>query len=155
MHPRCITGFGIFYSATSQNTVAVLRKAIKSFGTPGQILSDNGAQFTSRNRGVPAKGWKSALFEEEALERGIILINSRPHHPQTNGKIERFFRTLEDELVHFKTVGEFIDFYNEDRLHFSLDIENCQVPLMAFKAKKVPDAIRKSNQKWMEVDMND
>ncbi len=53
---RCITGFGIFDSATSQNTVAVLRKTIKSFGTPGQILSDNGAQFTSRNRGIPAKG---------------------------------------------------------------------------------------------------
>ncbi len=53
---RCITGFGLFDSATSQNTVAVLRKAIKSFGTPDQILSDNGAQFTSRNRGIPAKG---------------------------------------------------------------------------------------------------
>ncbi len=95
------------------------------------------------------------MFEEEALERSIALIDSRSHHPQANGKIERFFRTLEDELVHFKTVGKFIDFYNEDRLHFSLDIENCQVPLMAFKAKKVPDAIRKSNQKWMEADMND
>ncbi len=106
---------------------------------------------------LPRDGSPPTLFESEALERCIVLIDSRSHHhhPQTNGKIERFFKTLEDEIVHFKTMEEFIDFYNEDRLHFSLDIENCQMLLMAFKAKKVPDAIRKNNQKWMEADMND
>ena len=39
-----------------------------------------------------------ALFESELLSLDIGLINSRPYHPQTNGKLERFHRSLEDEI---------------------------------------------------------
>ena len=42
---RCVTGFGIFQDATSENAVLVLRDAVKYFGNPGQILSDNGCMF--------------------------------------------------------------------------------------------------------------
>ena len=62
------------------------------------------------------------LFENELLERNIVLLNSRPHHPQTNGKLERWFRTLEKELTHFESIDEFIEFYNERRTHWSLDM---------------------------------
>ena len=152
---RCITGFGVFQHATSENSALVLRKAIKSFGTPAQILSDNGTQFTSTRRHTPTHRWTPTVFEEELLDSDIVLINSRPHHPQTNGKLERFFRTLEDELHHFDSIASFMQYYNEDRLHFSLDIHNRQTPLRAFSDKIATKSIRKSNPKWMEVDVND
>ena len=71
------------------------------------------------------------LFEDELLEYGIVLINSRPYHPQTNGKLERFFRTLEEELSYYDSMDEYIGYYNEKRLYFSLDIDHGQSPLMA------------------------
>ena len=153
---RCIVGAGVFKEATSENAVQVLRDAIARFGTPATILSDNGSCFVGRSgRRTPTKSWRPTVFEAELLDRGIELINSRPHHPQTNGKLERFHRTLEEELQHFDSLSEYIEFYNEKRLHWSLDIDNGEVPLLAFHNKKVPDAIRNSDTNWMERDIND
>ena len=47
------------------------------------------------------------------------------------------------------------DYYNESRLHFSLDIDNYETPQMAFRNKRVIEAIRKGNLKWMEKDACD
>ena len=44
------------------------------------------------------------------------------HHPQTNGKIERFFRSVEDEICHYESMSAYIEYYNENRLHFALDM---------------------------------
>ena len=74
------------------------------------------------------------MFESELLDHGIELINARPYHPQTNGKLERFRRTLEEELHHF------------GRRHWSLDIDNGETPLQAFHNKKVPDATGKTTR---------
>ena len=89
---RCIVAARVFTEATSENAVAVLRDAIGRFGTPATILSDNGRCFNGgRNKKkVPRGTWKPTAFEAELLDRGIELINSRPYHPQTNGKLERF-----------------------------------------------------------------
>lgn len=45
-----------------------------------------------------------------------------------------------------------MEFYNEQRTHFSLDMKHAEAPLMAFHNKKVPDEIMKSTPKWMEED---
>ncbi len=95
---RCITGAALFEHATSENAVMTLRLAIERFGTPASILSDNGSCFVGQNgrKKAASKGgtgmgtWQPTLFEEELLTRDIILINTRPYHPQTNGKLERF-----------------------------------------------------------------
>ena len=98
----------LFTEATSENAVSVLRKAIREFGAPATILlSDNGACFADRGRGKDYskthKGrWKPTAFDAELLNRGIEMINSRPyHHPQTNGKLERFHQSsIENEIWH-------------------------------------------------------
>ncbi len=155
---RCIVASQVFTQATSENAVAVLRKAIGCFGTPATILSDNGSCFVGRGgrrKVPPAKSWKPTAFEAELLDRGIELINSRPHHPQTNGKLERFHRTVEDELWHYESLSAYMEYYNGERLHFSLDIDNYQTPLMAFSDKTATDTIRKSDPQWMERDTDD
>ena len=154
---RCITGAALFQEATSENATLTLRLAIERFGTPASILSDNGSCFVGQNgRKKKVMGtWQPTIFEEELLQRDIILINSRPYHPQTNGKLERFHGSIEAEIFHYDSLREYIDYYNERRLHFSLDIKNGQTPLVAFRDKKATEAIRKSDPKWMERDTDD
>ena len=53
-------------------------------------------------------------------------------------------------MVHRDGVQEYIDYYNEKRLHWSLDIDNYEKPLEAFHSRKTTEAIRKDNPKWME-----
>ena len=83
------------------------------FEKPAQIPSDNGIAGLPPARGLyktPKNGCPT-LFEDEPLQHGIVLINSRPHHLQTNGKLERFFRTLEEELPYYDSVDEYIGYY--------------------------------------------
>ena len=82
------------------------------------------------------------------------LINSRPYHPQTNGKPERFHRSIEDEIWHYACLDDYIEYCNTDRLHRALDIDNYETPLMAFRNKAATDDIRSRNPKWMEADIN-
>jgi len=46
---------------------------------------------------------------------GIGHIVGRVNHPQTNGKIERFYGTIEEKPALFKSVDEFVSWYNEIR----------------------------------------
>ena len=151
---RCITGYGVFKEATGLNAVEVLRRAILAFGTPASILSDNGSCFVGVRSGTPKGTWMPTAFEGELLDRGIQLINSRPYHPQTNGKLERFHRTLETEVGRHDSLDDFITYYNERRLHWSLDIDNRQTPLKAFHDKVAHETIRVDDPNWMEVDIH-
>ena len=95
------------------------------------------------------------LFESELLALNTGLINSRPYHPQTNGKLERFRKSIEDEIWSHDSLDDYIEYYNTDRLHWALDIDNYETPMMAFRNKAATDEIRSKNPKWMEADIND
>ena len=86
-----------------------LRQAVGRFGMPATILSDNGSCFVGRGgRKRQAGTWTPTIFENELLNLDIGLINSRPYHPQTNGKLERFHRTIEDEIWHYSDTPKFV-----------------------------------------------
>ena len=55
-------------------------------------------------------------------EKGIKLVFTRYNHPQSNGKVERFFQTYQRFRGVFANVEEFRDWYNRVRPHFSLDL---------------------------------
>lgn len=86
-----------------------------------EILSDNGAEFSSPNNK------QHHPFERMLLELGIKHRYTRPYRPQTNGKVERFWRTLNEDLIDgttFETLDEFKDelmqyllYYNYQRPH--------------------------------------
>ena len=83
------------------------------------VLSDNGSCFVGRGGRKKIIGTGTlTLFESELLNLGIELINSRPYHPQTDGKFERFHRSIEEEIRHCKSLSEYIGYYNERRLHY-------------------------------------
>lgn len=91
-----------------------------------EMLSDNGSEFASKNNPLHP-------FEKMLEFYGIKHRYTKPCRPQTNGKIERFWRTLEEELLSgetFETLDEFRDYimgyvlyYNEHRMHQGIDHE--------------------------------
>ena len=94
------------------------------------------------------------VFDSELLDHGIQMINSRPHHPQTNGKLERFHRTLKTKMGRHDNLDDFVTYYNGRRLHWSPGIDNCQTPPKAFHDKAAHKTIRVDNSNWMEVDIH-
>ncbi len=148
---RCITCCDMYQYPTSENTVYALEEAIKGFGAPAQILSDQGVQFTSlqRSREGPRN---RTLFEEELDRLGIVHLVAKINYPRTINKIKRFFGTFETEIEHCDRISEYVDYYNESRLHFSLDIDNGETPLMAFRAKRASAEIR-ADPKWADEEL--
>jgi Integrase core domain len=92
-----------------------------------EMLSDNGPEFGP----AASKQKHQHPFERMLMELGIKHRYIKPYRPQTNGKIERFWRTIEDDLLrgtHFDTIEElkeellqYMYYYNHERPHQALD----------------------------------
>jgi transposase InsO family protein len=122
-HSRFIVGYGLHMSQSTALTLEVLRASITSYGRPEEVLTDNGTQYVT---------WRGkSAFTRECEKRGIKQIVSSPRHPQTLGKIERFWGTLWRECLESavfqdvsdarKRIGLFIDHYNFQRPHQSCE----------------------------------
>jgi transposase InsO family protein len=122
-HSRFVVGYGLHASASGALVLEVLRSAIASYGPPEEILTDNGPQYVT---------WRGkSQFSRELEQQGIRQIVSRPKHPQTLGKIERFWGTLWRECLQRavfldledarRRIGLFIDHYNFQRPHQGLE----------------------------------
>jgi transposase InsO family protein len=91
------------------------------------ILTDNAFTFTMRYAQHPER---QTQFEQACASLGIRHYLLRPHAPQSNGKVERFFRTIDDECLNrralftfrarSRAVDDFVWFYNHERPHLSL-----------------------------------
>jgi len=71
----------------------VFLAAMRRWGLPAEVLTDNGAVFTAKQRGQGR-----VALEVQCGLRGIRVSHSRPYHPQTCGKVERFHQTLKKWL---------------------------------------------------------
>jgi transposase InsO family protein len=122
-HSRYIVGFGLHASASTALVIEVLRSAITSFGPPEEVLTDNGPQYVT---------WRGkSAFGKELEARGIKQVVASPRHPQTLGKVERFWGTLWRECLQAavfadltearQRIGLFIDHYNFQRPHQGVD----------------------------------
>lgn len=116
---RLITGFDVFKNQTAENTIAVLHAAIAAYGKPHAIMTDHGSQYYANH---PNAKQENTLFRATLDLLGIKHCLARVNRPQTNGKVERFFRTYKEEyaISTFSSLADFIRHYNEDRLHMSL-----------------------------------
>lgn len=116
---RLITSFGIFKRATAENTIALLYSGIAEYGKPKAIMTDHGSQYYANH---PNAEQEKTLFRSTLDVLGIKHCLARVNRPQTNGKVERFFRTYKEEYAvgTFSSLSEYIKHYNEQRLHMSL-----------------------------------
>jgi transposase InsO family protein len=122
-HSRFIVGYGLHASQSSALVLEVLRAALTSYGTPQEILTDNGTQYVT---------WRGkSAFTKELEKRGIGQVVAAPRRPQTLGKIERFWGTLWRECIESavfvdlgdaqRRIGLFIDHFNFQRPHQGID----------------------------------
>lgn len=129
---RKIMNYGVFDRATKKSSIAVLYNAIAEHGVlPWKLNSDRGSQF------IPNKfdkhGKANHAFQEALRELGIIFVPSKKRHPQTNGKCEKWFDIFEKEFdERFKTVAEFVKWYNDERISEALDY---MAPSEAYKKR--------------------
>ena len=141
---RLITCHGLFDSPTTQNTILVLEMGFARYGIPREILTDHGTQFVSaRERDVAHH-----TFKEFLDGHGIRHIIARVRHPQTNGKIERFFGEVERRIEKFRSVDEIVVWHNEVKPHSSLNYDE---PYNAFWYRLPPERILGYVERWFYV----
>ena len=114
-------------NATTEASIEGMKIALEQ-GKLKQCISDHGSQFIS-NVGGDSK------FKEFLDANGIQQILCRIKHPQSNGKVEKFFSLYKMKRCHFKTKEEFVFWYNEIRPHKSLKFEVLETPEQAFVRK--------------------
>lgn len=89
---------------------------------PGQqprYISDNGKQFTSRE------------FKHFIAENDLTHVTTSPYYPQSNGKLERYHKSIKSECIRVKcplsleeakkVIGGYVKHYNEERLHSAIE----------------------------------
>ena len=93
---RLITCFGVFKRATAENSVALLYSGITEYGKPKAVMTDHGSQYYANH---PNAVQEKTIFRSALDILGIKHCLARVNRPQTNGKVERFFRTYKEEYA--------------------------------------------------------
>jgi transposase InsO family protein len=127
-HSRFCVSAHLMLRESSKRVCVGLAAALRAYGVPEQILTDNGKVFTGRFGRPPVE----VLFDRICRENGITHLLTQPRSPTTTGKIERFHRALRAE---FRTDRVFADLkeaqaeldewvveYNTRRPHQALDM---------------------------------
>ena len=122
-YSRFIVGAGLFRSPTAEAVIEVYRVAVGEYQPPKEMLTDNGRQYTT---------WRGTSRFEAVLQKdGVKHFKSRPQHPMTLGKVERFWSTIWQEFLvraqfdSFEAAQEriklWIKYYNHKRPNQGID----------------------------------
>jgi len=119
-------------SATTDWSIEGMKQALKH-GKIKQCISDHGAQFIHNLGG-------ESRFKKFLETQGIKQILCRIKHPQSNGKIEKWFQIYKRHRQVFVNKEKFLFWYNEIRPHLSLKFDILETPNQAFMRKMKAEA---------------
>ena len=116
---RYIVHWDIRESMTESEVEIILQRAREKFpDAQPRIISDNGPQFVSKD------------FKEFIRISGMTHVKTSPYYPQSNGKLERYHKTIKGTCIRVRTplsmadairiVTEFVEHYNNKRLHSAI-----------------------------------
>ena len=122
-YSRFMVGADLFRSHTADNVLEVFRVAAAEYQPPKEMLTDNGREYVN---------WRGTTrFQAEMKKNGTHHFKSRPHHPMTLGKIERFWESIWQEFLSraqfesFDSARErirlWIKYYNHKRPHQGIE----------------------------------
>ena len=137
-HSRYLVGLYGLRAFTAEQVYPCLVGTFERYGLPEAMLMDRGSIWWGTKNGYGLT-WLSVRL----IEQGIQLHYGRVHHPQTQGKVERFHRTL-DEALRYKgkpqrwaewevALGKFRRVYNEQRPHEGIAMRR---PVERYRASK-------------------
>jgi hypothetical protein len=131
---------------SAPDVVATLYESGSAWGLPASLLTDNGCIYTAAYR----HGYSA--MESELFHLGIDYKHSRPYHPQTCGKVERFHQTLKkflakrppaDTIAELQAqVDRFVAYYNHVRPHRA---KNRKTPKGAFDSRAKARPIKRED----------
>jgi len=131
---RFILAGGEFQAATAENSIELVRKALEGYGQIRKIrevITDHGSQFFANK--ADKNGESESTFGQFLAKNEIKHILAGVKHPQTNGKIEKWYHTYEKSRKLFDDFDKFLNWYNSVRYHESLDEKHyLQTPEDAF-----------------------
>jgi transposase InsO family protein len=118
-YSRFIVHWEIRPAMTEADIETIVQRAREKFpGVTPRVITDNGPQFIARD------------FKEFIRISGMTHVKTSPYYPQSNGKIERFHRTLKGDCLRVQTplsledaqrvVARYVEHYNTVRLHSAL-----------------------------------
>ena len=137
-HSRFVVASAVLAVPNGRAVCEAFAAAMRRYGVPSEVLTDNGKQFTGRhNRPEPVE----VMFERVCRENGITARHTKPRSPTTTGKIERFHRTLREEFLGNvapfqspaaaqQALEEWVSAYNHARPHQALQMA---VPASLFR----------------------
>ena len=137
-HSRFVVIATVLVTPSAREVVDAFLAAMRRYGVPSEVLTDNGGQFTGRFiKPLPVE----VLFERICRDNGIKQRLTKPASPTTTGKIERFHKTLRTEFLDHvapfesiaaaqEAVDGWIAAYNHQRPHQALDMA---VPVSRFR----------------------
>jgi hypothetical protein len=137
-HSRLCIASRVFVTVKATDVVRALHKGAEKWGYPQSFLADNGLVF-----GAQHQHGMAGSVEVELLTLGIASKHSRPYHPQTCGKVERFHQTLKKFLAKQDPAAtkkqlqaqldRFVAYYNEVRPHRGI---GRRTPAAAFSSRE-------------------
>jgi transposase InsO family protein len=135
-HSRLLVASRALVTAKAADVVEIFHDGAAELGLPASMLTDNGAIFTAESRNG------TCAIELVLLALGVDYKHSRPYHPQTCGKVERFHQTLKRWLARQRRAAtvaglqvqldQFRRYYNQVRPHRAL---GRRTPAQAFTAR--------------------
>lgn len=135
---------GIFAKNNTLGVTQNMEQVFREYGLPKAILCDNGGQFANSKGGY-------TQFEKWLMDLDVLPIHGRPFHPQTQGKIERFHRTMKNELLKRRAFFDIADAdeqlnhwktkYNEIRPHEAINMR-CPADVYIPSERKYPEKIQ-------------
>lgn len=149
-HSRYVLHSSAHDPVTAKIVLATFRATVAAYGIPASTLTDNGMVYTVRF--ATGRGGRTGL-EAELQRLHITQKNSRPNHPTTCGKVERFQQTLKQWLraqpVQPATIealqthlDRFVDDYNHHRPHSSLPHQATPATVYQARPKAAPSINR-------------
>lgn len=131
----------------------ILQRAREKYpGVSPKIISDNGPQFIARD------------FKDFIRFTGMTHVRTSPYYPQSNGKLERFHKSIKSECIRPKcaetkeqaarNIDEYVEYYNTERLHSAIGyvtpkqmLEGRQKVIFKQRDLKLEEAREKRRQK--------
>jgi transposase InsO family protein len=152
-HSRYALSVTCWPAVTGPIVVDTFRQTVRDHGIPASTLTDNGMVFTTRFSG--GKGGRNGL-ETELRRLHIVQKNSRPNHPTTCGKVERFQQSMKkwlraqtDQPATLTDLQQMIDrftgVYNHHRPHRSLPRRATPATIYTALPKALPAGSREAD----------